>query len=115
MDAGKPADAKKTLEALRDKKGEFPNPLITADYQLASARTGDPKAAIAPLQKLLANKEFTEFESRLEVRLALGKIQAQAGRTADARAQLVALKKAADAKGYGLWSRKADAVLASLK
>jgi tetratricopeptide (TPR) repeat protein/class 3 adenylate cyclase len=115
MDAGKPADAKKTLETLRDKKGEFPNPIITADYQLASARIGDPKPAIAVVNKLLANKEFTEFESRLEVRLALGKIEAQAGRTSDARTHLANLQKDADAKGYGLWSKKASVVLATLK
>jgi len=111
----KPDEARKALETLRDKKGELPNSILAADYQLTLAQLGDPKPCISAVQKLLADKTFTDYESRLEVRLILAKVELKAGRTAEARDELTRLKNEADGKGYGLWSGKAGAVLKTIK
>jgi ATP/maltotriose-dependent transcriptional regulator MalT len=115
LDDGKPADAQKTLEALRDKAGNFPNYNAQADYELASGKIADPGAHLAPIEKILADKKFTEFESRLEIRLVLAKLELLAGRPAEARMQLLSVQRDADAKGYGLWSQKAAVLLKKAK
>lgn len=111
LDAGKPAEARQTLETLRGKNGDFPDLLLAADYQVALSRLGSATTAVAATQKILASKDLGGFESHLEVRLALAKVELQAGHTAEARAQLRALEREAGAKGYGLWSQKASALL----
>jgi eukaryotic-like serine/threonine-protein kinase len=115
LDAGKPAEARKTLVTLQDKKGQFPNSLLAADYNVAMVHLGEGRSAVAAIERLLADKDLTQFESRLEVRLSLAKAELAAGQTAAAHAQLQQLAQDASAKGYGLWSGKAEALLTSVK
>jgi len=113
MANGNPAEAKQVLEGLRDKKGLYPNSVVEADHAVAEAQLGDVKGALARAQKLLTAKDLTAFEDRMQVRLSIAKIEILAGRTAEAKAQLAEIKKDADAKGYGLWSKKAADLLNS--
>jgi tetratricopeptide (TPR) repeat protein len=116
---GKVADAQAAIARARSYLGTQKAGTSFFDVSITAARvqsaTGDYKdragvsAAIRSLDTVIAKARRDDFVGvQLDARLARGEIRMKSGRTAEGRAELAALAKEAQAKGYGLIAWKAS-------
>jgi DNA-binding winged helix-turn-helix (wHTH) protein/tetratricopeptide (TPR) repeat protein len=111
---GKVADAKLELEQAAPLSAKSQNYLARLQFDLASAlalaASGDAQAARPMLGKTLKQaREHGYVGMEFDCGLVIAELEKKSGNAAAAQAQLNALERDANAKGFGLIARKASA------
>lgn len=110
----KVAEAKLEREHAEPLAARSQNFLARLQFDLASTRaslaSGDAKTARPKLDATLKQaREHGYVGMEFDCRLAIAEWERKSGKAAEAQAQLTALERDADAKGFGLIARKASA------
>jgi eukaryotic-like serine/threonine-protein kinase len=109
------ADAKGASERAQgllekaDRRTRVASAILAARLLAASGKPEDQKTALLSLTASLADATRSGLvPSQYEARLALGRMEIGAGRSAEGRARLKALAREAGAKGFGLIAKQAQ-------
>ena len=107
-DAKAASERAQALVENADRRTRVASAILAARLQAASGKAEDQAAATLSLTATLTDATRSGLvPSQYEARLALGRVEMAAGKTAEGRARLKALAREASAKGFGLIAKQA--------